>query len=95
MTDSGGGGGIRTHGTISRTPVFKTGALNRSATPPDDCFAFLKHRKTVKHNTQSTRVQSLSERLLSSFSCRVNGHCFIYQHSEHLWADEQSGYLTI
>ena len=30
----GGGGGIRTHGTISRTPVFKTGALNRSATPP-------------------------------------------------------------
>ncbi len=31
---TGGGGGIRTHGTISRTPVFKTGALNRSATPP-------------------------------------------------------------
>ena len=30
----GGGGGIRTHGTLSRTPVFKTGALNRSATPP-------------------------------------------------------------
>ena len=33
---NGGGGGIRTHGTISRTPVFKTGALNRSATPPRD-----------------------------------------------------------
>jgi hypothetical protein len=31
---NGGGGGIRTHGTLSRTPVFKTGALNRSATPP-------------------------------------------------------------
>ncbi len=30
----GGGGGIRTHGTVSRTPVFKTGALNHSATPP-------------------------------------------------------------
>ena len=30
----GGGGGIRTHGTVSGTPVFKTGALNRSATPP-------------------------------------------------------------
>ena len=29
-----GGGGIRTHGTVSRTPVFKTGAFNRSATPP-------------------------------------------------------------
>ena len=31
----GGGGGIRTHGTLSRTPVFKTGAFDHSATPPD------------------------------------------------------------
>jgi hypothetical protein len=30
----GGGGGIRTHGTLASTPVFKTGAFNRSATPP-------------------------------------------------------------
>jgi hypothetical protein len=30
----GGGGGIRTHGTVSRTTVFKTVALNHSATPP-------------------------------------------------------------
>jgi|HubBroStandDraft_6_1064221.scaffolds.fasta_scaffold483386_2 hypothetical protein len=30
----GGGGGIRTHGDLSATPVFKTGAFNRSATPP-------------------------------------------------------------
>ncbi len=29
-----GGGGIRTHGSLSTTPVFKTGALDRSATPP-------------------------------------------------------------
>ena len=29
-----GWGGIRTHGTVTRTPVFKTGALNRSATHP-------------------------------------------------------------
>jgi hypothetical protein len=40
-----GGGGIRTRGPLSRTPVFKTGALNRSATPPStitvapDCAA--------------------------------------------------------
>ncbi len=32
--DAGGGGGIRTHGGLSPTPVFKTGALNHSATPP-------------------------------------------------------------
>jgi hypothetical protein len=30
----GGGGGIRTPGTVSRTLVFKTSALNHSATPP-------------------------------------------------------------
>jgi hypothetical protein len=34
MVRSGGWGEIRTHGTLTRTPVFKTGALNRSATHP-------------------------------------------------------------
>lgn len=29
-----GGGGIRTHGRPKPTPVFKTGAISRSATPP-------------------------------------------------------------
>ncbi len=33
----GGWGGIRTHGELAPTPVFKTGALNRSATHPYDC----------------------------------------------------------
>ena len=31
---AGGWGEIRTHGEIAPTPVFKTGALNRSATHP-------------------------------------------------------------
>ena len=31
---SGGGGGIRTHGGVSPSSVFKTGAFNHSATPP-------------------------------------------------------------
>ena len=30
----GGGSGIRTHGGLAPTAVFKTAALNRSATPP-------------------------------------------------------------
>ena len=30
----GGGGGIRTHERLAPLPVFKTGAMNRSATPP-------------------------------------------------------------
>ena len=34
---SGGGGGIRTPGTREGTVVFKTTALNRSATPPSVC----------------------------------------------------------
>ena len=31
---AGGGGGIRTHERLAPLPVFKTGAMNRSATPP-------------------------------------------------------------
>ena len=31
---AGGWGEIRTHGDVAATPVFKTGALNRSATHP-------------------------------------------------------------
>src|ERR1700730_16188925 len=34
LLDFGGRGGIRTHGTLAGTPVFKTGALNHSATLP-------------------------------------------------------------
>ena len=30
----GGGGGIRTHGSCYTPPVFKTGAIDHSATPP-------------------------------------------------------------
>jgi hypothetical protein len=32
----GGWGGIRTHETLARLPVFKTGAFNHSATHPHD-----------------------------------------------------------
>ena len=31
----GGEGGIRTHGTLARTPVFKTGTFNHSVTSPE------------------------------------------------------------
>src|ERR1043165_6895248 len=34
MRGAGGRGGIRTHGALAGTPVFKTGALNHSATLP-------------------------------------------------------------
>ena len=38
-TGAGGRGEIRTHETVARLPVFKTGALNHSATLPS-----LKHQ---------------------------------------------------
>ena len=31
---TGGGGGIRTHGTLSRTTVFETAPIGLSGTPP-------------------------------------------------------------
>jgi hypothetical protein len=40
----GGRGGIRTHGTLAGTPVFKTGALNHSATLPLQRFNHLAAR---------------------------------------------------
>ncbi len=42
----GGGGGIRTHETVARLPVFKTGAFNHSATPPK-----------AERSTKSTRLR--------------------------------------
>ena len=32
----GGEGGIRTHGTLARTPVFETSTFNHSVTSPHD-----------------------------------------------------------
>ncbi len=37
---NGGGGGIRTHGTLARTTVFKTAPINRSGTPPKCILRF-------------------------------------------------------
>ncbi len=54
---NGGEGGIRTHGTLSRTAVFKTAALNHSATSPMQpwrvgaggmCFRFVGLERKVK-----------------------------------------------
>ncbi len=33
-SNDNGWGGIRTHGTVTGTPVFETGAFNHSATHP-------------------------------------------------------------
>ncbi len=38
----GGGGEIRTHGTLAGTLVFKTSVLNHSTTPPREIYPSLK-----------------------------------------------------
>ena len=45
---TGGRGGIRTHGTLAGTPVFKTGALNHSATLP-----LLEHQSLSKDSVKN------------------------------------------
>lgn len=61
--DEGGGGEIRTHGTLSGTAVFKTATLNHSVTPPDIPFKRVARKKrSVKHAILKTE-----ERILSPF----------------------------
>ena len=43
-----GGGGIRTHGTLARTTVFKTAPINRSGTPPKRSSILIKKYSVVK-----------------------------------------------
>src|ERR1700680_3321802 len=50
---AGGEGGIRTPDTLSGMPVFKTGAINRSATSPSHTF--------TKANTFRTCMVSLQQ----------------------------------
>ena len=41
----GGGGGIRTHGYLAASPVFKTGAIDHSTTPPKSVTARILHEE--------------------------------------------------
>ena len=46
----GGEGGIRTHGTLARTPDFESGTFDHSATSPDSVVS---HRCERPHYTDS------------------------------------------
>ena len=48
----GGEGGIRTHGTVAGTLVFKTRALNHSTTSPDGLFSF-SHSNSIAKGSDS------------------------------------------
>ena len=64
----GGGCGIWTHGPLSRSPVFKTGAINRSAKPPWTLAIFCDGRFNLQKlcfrddvPTSLTRIGRISE----------------------------------
>ena len=50
----GGGGGIRTHGTFTRTTVFETAPFDRSGTPPWQPLVIFLVANCQNTNTPST-----------------------------------------
>src|SRR5262245_48243371 len=52
----GGWGGIRTHETVARLPVFKTGAFNHSATHPTRNFLADSGRPGLRLGQTATRL---------------------------------------
>ena len=60
---SGGEGGIRTPGTLSGTPVFKTGAINHSTTPPN--FVAVRARLALTRQLLGGKIVRQIEKVLS------------------------------
>src|SRR3569833_4010858 len=68
----GGWGEIRTHGDVAATPVFKTGALNRSATHPRRNFRYFACFKSA--TGVSCNSFSSGEAGPIAMSCRRHWH---------------------
>ena len=74
VTDSfsetrGGGGGIRTPGTVSGTAVFKTAAFNRSATPPE--FQCIRARPSDQRGRAAVCARRVSDGRTRRLSARL------------------------
>ncbi len=57
-----GGSGIRTHERLAASPVFKTGAINRSAIPPDAHVKVRQDSLPLAHNAVKQTGQMLPMR---------------------------------
>src|SRR5579862_8644524 len=68
--ETGGWGEIRTHGTLAGTPVFKTGALNRSATHP---LGEIKRMELPVSRTDSGLAPNWQQRVSGSTECGEGG----------------------
>src|SRR5882762_9952845 len=63
--DTGGEGGIRTHEALANPPVFKTGAINRSATSP-----FQSNQRLARYSIRSLKPNS--SRMFSTLRHETN-----------------------
>jgi hypothetical protein len=78
----GGRGGIRTHGTLAGTPVFKTGALNHSATLPsleDQALsrAGLRAQRELGTNLGTTALWFEKPTRMSRPETGLRGHAYL------------------
>ena len=66
VTANGGGGGIRTHGTVARTRAFRARQFSRSCTPP--------HQKPTLYRSRAVRAKRSpsSESLVDPEKCDLN-----------------------
>ena len=78
----GGGGGIRTHGRVAPTTIFKTVAFNRSATPPH-----LKYRNQWTVHTQK------SENIIAEIPAN-SGVAYLRSDGEAVLADLKERFPT-
>ena len=69
ISQNGGGTGIRTLGTLSRTSVFKTGAFDHSATPPTR-FSYTLPSDSKSNN--QTKIYSFCRQAFNIESMRLN-----------------------
>jgi hypothetical protein len=74
---AGGGGGIRTHERLAPLPIFKTGAFNRSATPPSSIF-----RALIEFMLATLRCECHFLRIFIRFRCKRG---FRYTRKRHRW----------
>ncbi len=71
----GGEGGIRTHDTLARIPVFKTGAFNRSATSPK-CWLTVPRRQVASgFKMPGARHVFTDHRHLATTGNLASGNC--------------------
>ena len=84
----GGWGGIRTHETVARLPVFKTGAFNHSATPPEIPASRVRTlRSSSKRGHVASRGHTIVHERMNRKSGQI-GKSVARGHADAMWRGE-------